>query len=164
MNLLSRLPHQLKPEDHYRLHTPTSSRIQYGVDHESYAYQLALDMGSAPSISEMAARGWKMLFCWALSANVNTKFRLVGPWRWDGAQKVMETEIWETITRRRGFFGEFLYQGCVFGANSGYAGHLTLSIMPILLFGTLSSIIYGLTSIWKTVKFLWKLLIVNSSV
>ncbi len=47
-----------------------------------------------------------MTLCWALSANVNTKFRLVGPWMWKGAEAVMEGEIWETVTRRRGFFGE----------------------------------------------------------
>jgi dimethylaniline monooxygenase (N-oxide forming) len=47
-----------------------------------------------------------MTLCWALSAQVNTKFRMVGPWKWSGADQVMETEIWETVTRRRGFFGE----------------------------------------------------------
>lgn len=108
MNLLGRLPAPLKPEDHYKLHPSPSSRIQYGVDHESYAYQLALDMGSAPSFTDVAAKGWKLAMCWALSANVNTKFRLVGPWKWEGAQQVMETEIWATVTRRRGFFGKFL--------------------------------------------------------
>lgn len=88
---------------------PPTSRIQYGVDHESYAYQLALDTGSAPSFSEVAAMGWKMSLVWALSANVNTKFRLVGPWKWAGAEQVMKTEIWETVTRRRGFFGESIF-------------------------------------------------------
>jgi dimethylaniline monooxygenase (N-oxide forming) len=109
MNLLNRLPSPLKFEDHYKLHPSPSSRIQYGVDHESYAYQLALDMGSAPSFTDVASKGWKLALCLALSANVNTKFRLVGPWKWSGAQQVMETEIWATVTRRRGFFGEFLF-------------------------------------------------------
>jgi dimethylaniline monooxygenase (N-oxide forming) len=43
----------------------------------------------------MAARGWKITVCWALSANVNTMFRLEGPWKWPGAQEVMETEYLE---------------------------------------------------------------------
>jgi len=64
-------------------------------------------MGSAPSFFEIVVKGWKMTLVWALSANVNTKFRLVGPWKWAGAEKVMKTEIWDTITRRRGFFGKF---------------------------------------------------------
>ncbi|KAK0103069.1 hypothetical protein ONS95_000754 [Cadophora gregata] len=101
MSLLNRLPSPLGFEDHYKLHPLPSSRIQYGVDHESYAYQLALDMGSAPSFTDVASKGWKLALCWALSANVNTKFRLVGPWKWSGAQHVMETEIWATVTRRR---------------------------------------------------------------
>lgn len=107
MNLLNRLPAPLQFEDHYRLHTSPTSRIQYGVDHESYAYQLALDMGSAPSFTDVLMKGWKLTASWALSAQVNPKFRLVGPWKWTGAQEVMENEIWATVTRRRGFFGEF---------------------------------------------------------
>lgn len=106
LNLVQRLPVPLKFENHYRLHTPPTCRIQYGVDHESYAYQLALDMGTAPSFSEMVAMGPKMTIVWALSANINTKFRLVGPWKWAGAERVMKTEIWQTVTRRRGFFGK----------------------------------------------------------
>lgn len=117
MNLINRLPTPLKFEDHYRLHSSPTSRIQYGVDHESYAYQLALDMGSAPSFTDVAMKGWKLTLCWALSANVNTKFRLVGPWKWSGAQEVMETEIWATVTRRRGFFGELLAVPDVLGSD-----------------------------------------------
>ena len=87
------------------------SRIQYGVDHESYAYQLAIDMESAPSFFQVLARGWKMTLVWALGANFNAKFRLVGPWAWYGAWEVLEGECWETITRRGGFFGEFASVG-----------------------------------------------------
>ncbi|KAG4430171.1 hypothetical protein IFR05_014347 [Cadophora sp. M221] len=141
LNLINRLPAPLGFEDHYRLRPSPTSRIQYGVDHESYAYQLALDMGTAPSFTDVAMKGWKLTLCWALSANVNPKFRLVGPWKWPGAQEVMETEIWATVTRRRGFFG-----------------HLTLSAMPILLFGTLSAVLYILTAVFEALKYVWKLL------
>jgi dimethylaniline monooxygenase (N-oxide forming) len=141
LSLLSRLPAPLTPQDHYKLHHPPGSRVKYGVDHESYAYQLALDMGSAPSFTKVIGMGWKVAVTWALSAQVNTKFRLTGPWKWERAKKVMETEIWETVARRRGFFG-----------------HFTLSFMPIVLFGTLSAVLYVLEQIWRALKFLWKLL------
>ncbi len=139
LNLLGRLPAPLSPQDHYKLHHLPGSRVKYGVDHESYAYQLACDMGSAASFSEVLGMGWKVAVTWALSAQVNTKFRLTGPWKWDGAKQVMETEIWETVSRRRNFFG-----------------HFTLSFMPIVLFGTLSAILYVLEQIWGVLKFLWK--------
>lgn len=129
------LPQPLKEESHYRLEDPTDSRVTYGVDHESYVYQLALDTGSAPSISEILPMGWKMTMCWALSAQVNTKFRLVGPWKWAGAKEVMQTEIWETVTRRRSFFG-----------------HVTLSIVPILLFGSLSALLWIVDEMLKLCK------------
>lgn len=122
LNLLApeRLPSKVFPrsdEAFYRLTTHETSRLTYGVDHESYTYQLALDMGSAPSFSEVLRMGssadappgswWKLPVVWALGANFNVKFRLVGPWQWHGAVDVMTGELWETITRRRWFFGEF---------------------------------------------------------
>ncbi|EYB22323.1 hypothetical protein FG05_07796 [Fusarium graminearum] len=59
LNLVS--PHKvanLKAEDehHYRLHTKSTDRVTYGVDHESYAYQLALDMNSAPDFTDILSR------------------------------------------------------------------------------------------------------------
>jgi dimethylaniline monooxygenase (N-oxide forming) len=98
-------------------------------------------MGSAAGFIEVLGMGWKVAVTWALSAQVNTKFRLTGPWKWEGAKNVMETEIWETVSRHRGFFG-----------------HFTLSFMPIVLFGTLSAILYILEQIWKGLKLLLKLL------
>ncbi|XXG99620.1 Sterol O-acyltransferase 2 (Sterol-ester synthase 2) [Hypoxylon texense] len=102
----------LLPQDepHYRLVCKEHARVRYGVDHESYAYQLALDMGSAPSFTEILHLGfsagcwWKLLLTWALGANFNTKFRLLGPWRWDGASEIMTTELWDTVARREMFF------------------------------------------------------------
>ncbi|KAA8642762.1 uncharacterized protein ATNIH1004_009514 [Aspergillus tanneri] len=60
LNLALRIPRPLLPEDepHYKLHPPESSRIHYGVDHESYIYQLALDMDSAPGALEIVQIGW----------------------------------------------------------------------------------------------------------
>ncbi|KAM7190982.1 dimethylaniline monooxygenase [Naviculisporaceae sp. PSN 640] len=129
-------------ESHYRLAHPSGSRIKYGVDHESYIYQLALDMGSAIGIIDILWRGlvercllgmgsgpngqtrsgWKLPLVWALGANYNAKFRLTGPWQWEGgAEEVMEGELWDVIRRRRWFWDLFL-----------------LSFLPMMIFGPLS--------------------------
>ena len=89
--------------------------------------------------------GLKMTTVWALSVNVNTKFRLVGPWKWEGARDVMEGEIWETITRRRAFFG-----------------HFTLSAVPIVLFGMLNAVFWIFTAVVDALKYLLKLLSLDS--
>lgn len=112
----------LNPGDeiHYKLHSKPADRVTYGVDHESYAYQLALDMNSAPGIVDI----WRitrtteiltmhsmcrLLIIWAFGADFNTKFRLIGPWAWDGAIEVLVSdEFWHTITRRPLLFGETL--------------------------------------------------------
>ena len=119
---------RLRPEDepHYRLicRGGRGTRVRYGVDHESYAYQLALDSGCAPSLcgdvlplaaaSAFSGPGsgsgcrWRLPLTWALGANFNTKFRLCGPWKWDSAVDVLEGELWDTVARREWFFGEFL--------------------------------------------------------
>lgn len=118
VNLLAphKIPRALVTEDemHYRLHPLPGARITYGVDHESYAYQLALDMDAAPGLTDiLRLQSWRLLFIWALGAHFNTKFRLQGPWKWDGAQELLVSdEFWQTITRRPLFFGKksFLLQ------------------------------------------------------
>lgn len=60
-----------------------SARI---VDHESYAYQLAVDMGAAPTATHVwRTYGAAVFATWAMGPNFNTKFRLVGPWSGRGA-------------------------------------------------------------------------------
>jgi dimethylaniline monooxygenase (N-oxide forming) len=111
-NLLAgeKLPTRLKPEDekHYQLAQIPGARITYGVDHESYAYQLALDMDSAPGfLNVLRFFSPKLFVVWALGANFNTKFRLQGPWKWEGAAHLLVSEeFWMTITRRPFVFGE----------------------------------------------------------
>ena len=74
------------------------------VDHESYAYQLALDMGAAPCITYVMKKGWKMFFTWAMGSNFNTKFRMVGPWKWEeGAEEVMTHELFNVVQRSGGY-------------------------------------------------------------
>ncbi|EXJ66093.1 uncharacterized protein A1O5_10708 [Cladophialophora psammophila CBS 110553] len=97
-------------EEWYRLKTKPEHRIHHGVDHESYAYQLALDMGSAPSAAQVLKHGWKVFIVWACGCNMNTKFRLVGPWRWEGAEGMMKGEMWELIKRRPFVWGEFFFR------------------------------------------------------
>jgi dimethylaniline monooxygenase (N-oxide forming) len=108
----------------YKLHVPQNRREyeSYGVDHESYAYQLALDIGVAPSFTQLlrysfrpkpgssvASRlrfGSKVVFTWAMGPNFNTKFRMLGPWAWDGADNVMGRELWDVVSRSGGGFCE----------------------------------------------------------
>ena len=112
VNLLAgeKLSASLKPEDekHYRLDQTPGARITYGVDHESYAYQLALDMDSAPGfLDALSFLSPKLFAIWALGANFNTKFRLKGPWKWEEAASLLVSEeFWKTITRRPILFGE----------------------------------------------------------
>lgn len=113
MNLLNRIPKPLDPEDewHYRIIHPPDARVSYGVEHDSYAYQLAKDIDAAPTFTEVlkmalrTKRGWRLPYIWAAGASFNTKFRMRGPWKWEGAGEVMTGELWETIQRREGLFG-----------------------------------------------------------
>ncbi|KAI1774408.1 FAD/NAD(P)-binding domain-containing protein [Hypoxylon cercidicola] len=155
LNLLApeRVVTPLLPQDepHYRLVCKKHARVRYGVDHESYAYQLALDMGSAPSFSDILWLGfsgrdgqsggshngcwWKLPLTWALGANFNTKFRLFGPWKWDGALEVMLNELWDTVARREMFFG-----------------HFTVSIFPMLIFGPMSLFVFLYASLYSILQ------------
>lgn len=134
-----RIPRPLSPDDepHYRLLHPPESRVQYGVDHESYAYQLALDMDSAPGalavvglgLLEGGDRVWKLPLTWALGANFNTKFRIRGPWKWDGAADVLADELWETVARRGWFFGELRLHAVT--VLLGFANMVFRTLLPL---------------------------------
>lgn len=139
MNLLNRVPAPLSPDDewHYRMIHPPSNRITYGVEHDSYAYQLAKDIGGAPSFTDVlrvalrTRRGWRLPYIWAGGASFNAKFRMVGPWRYDGAAEVLTGELWETITRREGLFG-----------------NVPLSLTPMLYLGGASLACYLYSGFW----------------
>ncbi|KAL6898981.1 hypothetical protein GGI43DRAFT_428109 [Trichoderma evansii] len=126
MNLINRIPKPLNPDDewHYRIIHPPDARVFYGVEHDSYAYQLAKDIGAAPTFTEVlklafrTKNGWRLPYVWAAGACFNTKFRMKGPWKWDGAGEVMTGELWETIERREGLFG-----------------NIPLSIIPMIYLG-----------------------------
>ena len=111
-----KIPKPLHPKDelHFRLWHDKESRIHYGIDHESYVYQLALDMGSAMGALEAVGKAfsghenaWRIPLVWAFGANINSKLRMRGPWKWSGAEKIVKGEMWETLTRRRWFFSKY---------------------------------------------------------
>lgn len=76
----------IKPYDiDYKLHcrdkTHDFAATKRAVDQESYAYQLALDIGAAPTWWHVwRAHGAEVFFTWAMGSNFPSKFRLVGPW------------------------------------------------------------------------------------
>ncbi|GJD04758.1 dimethylaniline monooxygenase [Colletotrichum higginsianum] len=101
-------------------------KTKHGVEQESYAYQLALDMGAAPTISFMARQGFRAFYTWAMGSNFNTKFRLVGPWKLEaGALSIMRGELFEVVMQTGG--------GVFFA---------TYTLLPLFLFGTLTVVLH----------------------
>lgn len=79
-----------------------------GVDHEAYAYQLAVDMGAAPTFGFIMRKGFKVFYTWAMGSNFNPKFRLVGPWKdEDEAEHIMKTELYDVVKRTGGLVCEY---------------------------------------------------------
>lgn len=78
-----------------------------GVDHEAYAYQLALDMGAAPTFRHVLGKGFKVFYTWAMGSNFNPKFRLVGPWKdEEEAEQIMKTELYDVVKKTGGLVCE----------------------------------------------------------
>ncbi|KKY22981.1 putative dimethylaniline monooxygenase [Phaeomoniella chlamydospora] len=95
LQILNQLPKPLQQLDYYRLPLTPERRLKYAVDHDTFAYQLALDMNSAPSFLQVLRFGPTVFATWALAPNFNPKFRLVGPWKSpQEAAEVMRTELW----------------------------------------------------------------------
>jgi dimethylaniline monooxygenase (N-oxide forming) len=115
-NLLGEVKNPLSPEDEpqYRTIRPPGARARFAVDHDSYAYLLACDMDIAPTFTEVIRLGftgkngawYKVPLVWAGSSNINVKFRMRGPWAWKNSVSVMESELWQTVSRRSGYFGK----------------------------------------------------------
>ncbi|KAM0270458.1 hypothetical protein ACHAQH_009399 [Verticillium albo-atrum] len=128
MNLAGQVKKPLSIDDqwHYRIIAPPSARLTYGVEHDSYAFQLAEDMGAVPGVKDVVKLGltkgtgpfWRLPWIWASAPNFTIKFRLVGPWAWEGATAVMTDDMWEIVSRRKGLFNNF-----------------TLGLMPMMQLG-----------------------------
>ncbi|KKA26653.1 hypothetical protein TD95_001641 [Thielaviopsis punctulata] len=102
-------PHSIPPyELDYSLHSRSGydlATLKGGVDHESYAYQLAVDIGAAPQFLHVwrLSKSWRLLYTWAMGANFNTKFRLVGPWKMEReAVEIMEEELYGITSQTGG--------------------------------------------------------------
>lgn len=141
LNLLA--PERLQPllpqdEPHYRLGMPSDARIKYGVSHDDYANQLAVDMNASPSFMDAVRIGssrkewWRLPLVWLLAAEFNTKFRLCGPWKWDGAVDVMSGELWDVVKRRGGLLKQIVLSG-----------------VPLVVFGSLHLVLWIFTSLFK---------------
>jgi dimethylaniline monooxygenase (N-oxide forming) len=138
-HLLNRVPRPLLKDDewHYRIIHAPSARVTYGVEHDSYAYQLAKDMDMAPSFTDIlrialyTPRGWRLPYVWAGGASFTAKFRLVGPWKSDKAAEILTGELWETISRRNGLFG-----------------NIPMVVIPVLYLGGINLYYYMYSLFW----------------
>ncbi|KAJ2898042.1 Dimethylaniline monooxygenase [N-oxide-forming] 2 [Zalerion maritima] len=94
-----------------------------GIEGESYTYQLALDMGAAPSFTwALKNCGWKALWTWGMGPNFNPKFLLIGPWeKRKTGMEILGGELWGVTSRSGG--GVFF---------------VTYTLIPLVLFATLS--------------------------
>ncbi len=108
-------------------------------------------MNSALGFQEVISLGysydWRFPLVWTLSANLNAKFRVRGPWATDSAKAAMTGEMWTMIKRRRLFFGQsFMSRGTEDIADD-HADHFLLSIMPMMIFGPVMLLVYLYSSL-----------------
>ncbi|KAI9034147.1 FAD/NAD(P)-binding domain-containing protein [Hyaloraphidium curvatum] len=123
---------------HWHLLGREEKRIKYGVDHSSYAYALAKDVGGAPSVyppAKVFRDDPDLLKIYAFAASFNTCFRLQGPYAYGGAAEVMRGEIWETVTRR------------------GVIGNVVMGFVPMVFYGTVNLAVWTVDSLLRVVGF-----------
>ncbi|ROV97386.1 hypothetical protein VMCG_06863 [Cytospora schulzeri] len=105
------------------------------VDQESYVYQLALDMGTAPTWTYVLKEfGREVLFTWAMGPNFPTKLRLVGPW--SNAKSKGEAA---RLMSRDGELGKVVRR------TGGGVFFFTYTIIPLILFAPISIFINTLS-------------------
>jgi len=114
------------------------------IPSEAYAYQLALDQGAAASIFQILPLGFKTTFVWAMGPNFNTKHRLTGPWKWDGANDIMQNELWNVVKQTGGWYCKF--SGFLVGKERMMLmlkiDFMTYTVIPFIVFGTMSIGLY----------------------
>ena len=102
-------------------------------------------MGSAPTFRQVCREGWKVAFTWAMGPNFNSKFRLVGPWRWDGARDVMRKELWDVVKRSGGVVCKLVSFRSRRERSQSELMMIditTYTIIPFLLFGSMSGALW----------------------
>lgn len=101
------------------------------VDQESYVYQLALDMGSAPTWTHVLGDlGREVFFTWAMGPNFPSKFRLVGPWANE-----------ETAREAAALMGRDGELGRLVRRTGGGVFFVTYTVIPLVIFGPISILI-----------------------
>lgn len=132
-------------------------RSHRGVDGEAYAYQLALDMGAAPTFSYLThTYNWKVVWTYLMGPNFGTKFRLVGPWAaFGGSNSDSSADIatpsdyntnnsYSLPSSVATEDPEAIMQGELFDITSRTGGiffFITYTIIPLLGFGILSAVV-----------------------
>ncbi|KAL0940227.1 dimethylaniline monooxygenase [Colletotrichum truncatum] len=125
-------------------------KTKHGVEQESYAYQLALDMGAAPNATFMMRKGFKAFFTWAMGSNFNAKFRLVGPWKWEsGALAVMRGELFDVVRQTGGGVCKSSSLACERVHADETLVFTTYTLFPILLLGGLSAILHATAGVLR---------------
>lgn len=101
------------------------TKTRMAVDHESYAYQLAVDIGAAPTWWYVWSKfGSEVFFTWAMGSNFTPKFRLTGPW----SNRVIAEQA-ASLMKKDGELGSVVRQ------SGGPVCKFCPSICRILVFG-----------------------------
>ncbi|KAJ4423378.1 hypothetical protein N0V82_001981 [Gnomoniopsis sp. IMI 355080] len=117
-------PYELDYEMHCRDPDHDFAKTKRAVDMESYAYQLALDMGAAPTWQHVWREfGTEVLFTWAMGPNFTPKFRLIGPWS-DGVSAYEAA----SLMRKDGELGKVVRK------TGGGVFFFVYTIVPLLIF------------------------------
>lgn len=103
-------------------------------------------MGAAPTITHVLAKDWKVFFTWAMGSNFNTKFRMVGPWKWEnGAVDIMQDELFNVVQRSGGYVCKFSTMNFA-RISTNLIDFCFYTIIPFVIFGILSILLYTFDS------------------
>lgn len=129
--LRQKIPYPLSTPQYYLL-VKENARIKYGVDYSSYVSTLAKDMGSAPGLGKLWWEyGTEVMLIYCFGASFPTFYRLLGPYKHEGARRIVETEIWDTIKRR------------------GVVGNLMMGLIPMIFYAWINLMALVLEMGWN---------------
>ncbi|PSR78152.1 dimethylaniline monooxygenase [Coniella lustricola] len=142
-------PYNLDYAIHCRADTHNFAQTRRAVDQEAYAYQLAVDAGSAPTwLHVLKNFGPEVFYTWAMGPNFNTKFRLMGPWT---NSKVAAEAA--SLMRKDGELGSVVRE------TGGGVFFFTYTIVPLILFGPMSIFLNLLIGLWELLAGIFLLVI-----